>query len=133
MEGKPFFCLPGGPPSNEMAFLQLALPALLKMKGDHPFPFPLASARLAASVHGKTEWTDFIHARLEKRQNQLIVHPARLKSTLQSMARKEALIIIPEDREEIAAGEIIDIQLLAFHSFLEPIDGNHDIYPPANR
>jgi molybdopterin molybdotransferase len=133
LEGKPFFCLPGGPPSNEMAFLQLALPALLKMKGDQPFPFPLASARLEPAVHGRKEWTDFIHASLEKRQNQLIVHPARLKSTLQSMARKEALIIIPEDREEIEAGEIIDIQLLALHTFLEQINADHDIYSPADR
>lgn len=122
LDKKPFFCLPGGPSSNEMAFLQLALPALLKMKGDHPFTFPLTSARLAATVHGEKEWTDFIHARLEKRQNQLIVHPARLKSTLQSMAQKEALIIIPEDREKIAAGEIIDVQLLASHSSLEKIN-----------
>jgi molybdopterin biosynthesis enzyme len=29
------------------------------------------------------------------------------------MAQKEALIIIPEDREEIPAGEMIDIQLLS--------------------
>jgi molybdopterin molybdotransferase len=118
LAGKPFFCLPGGPPSNEMAFLQLALPALLKMKGDYPFPFPLASARLAAAVHGRKEWTDFIHARLEMRQNQLIVHPARLKSTLQSMAHKNALIIIPEEREEIAAGETIEIQVLSSDPFL---------------
>ena len=26
-EGKPVFCLPGGPPSNHIAFLELALPA----------------------------------------------------------------------------------------------------------
>jgi len=132
LENKPFFCLPGGPPSNEMAFLQLALPALLKMKGDHPFPLPLRSARLADTVCGRKEWTDFIHARLENRQNQLWVHPARLKSTLQSMARKDALIIIPEDREEIPAGETIDIQLLAFHSLLEPINANHAIDSPAD-
>jgi molybdopterin molybdotransferase len=110
---KPFFCLPGGPPSNEMAFLQLALPALLKMQGHPPFYFPLTTARLAADVYGKKEWTDFIHARLEKRKKQLWVHPARLKSALQSMATKEALIIIPEDREKIAAGETIEIQLLS--------------------
>jgi molybdopterin molybdotransferase len=110
---KPFFCLPGGPPSNEMAFLQLTLPALLKMQGHHPFPFPLVSARLAATVSGRKEWTDFIHARLEKRNHQLWVHPARIKSALQSMAAKEALIIIPEDREKIAAGETVDIQLLS--------------------
>jgi molybdopterin molybdotransferase len=113
LERKPFFCLPGGPPSNEMAFLQLALPALLKMKGDQPFPFPLTSARLAASVHGRKDWTDFIHACLETGPNQLMVHPARLKSALQSMAQKDAIIIVPEDRAEIAAGEIINIQLLS--------------------
>ena len=113
LEKKPFFCLPGGPPSNEMAFLQLALPALLKMQGHRSFFFPLTSARLATAVSGKKEWTDFIHARLEKRKNQLWVHPARLISALQSMAKKEALIIIPEDREKIDSGEKIEIQLLS--------------------
>lgn len=113
MNGKPFFCLPGGPPSNEMAFLQLGLPALLKMKGDQAAPFPVAPARLTASVHGKKDWTDFIHARLEKREGQLWVQPARLKSGLQSMARKEALIIVPEARSELSAGETVDIQILS--------------------
>ena len=110
--GKPFFCLPGGPPSNEMAFMQLALPALLKMKGDRSRAFPLTSARLATTVSGKKGWTDFVHARLETRNDELFVHPARLKSALQSMAQKEALIIIPEDCAEIAAGETVQIQLL---------------------
>ncbi|UCF91950.1 MAG: molybdopterin molybdotransferase MoeA [Desulfobacterales bacterium] len=112
LENKPFFVLPGGPPSNEMAFLQLALPALLKIKGDHPQVFPVITARLAETVHGDRHWTDFIHARLEKKENQLWVHPARLSSRLRSMARKEALIIIPEGCEELTAGEAIDVQLL---------------------
>ena len=112
LQNKPFFFLPGGPPSSEMAFLQLAIPALLKMTGDNPVLFPFASARLATAVNGKKTWTDFVHARLENREDQLWVHPARLKSGLQSMARKEALIIIPEDREEISAGETIKVQIL---------------------
>jgi len=112
LHNKPFFFLPGGPPSNEMAFLQLAIPALLKMTGGNPVLFPFASARLAAAVNGKKTWTDFVHARLENREDQLWVHPAKLKSGLQSMARKEALIIIPEDREEISAGETINVQIL---------------------
>jgi molybdopterin molybdotransferase len=112
LQNKPFFFLPGGPPSNEMAFLQLAIPALLKMTGDNPVLFPFASARLAKTVNGKKTWTDFVHARLENREDQLWVHPARLKSGLQSMARKEALIIIPEDREGILADETIDVQIL---------------------
>ncbi len=113
LNDKPFFCLPGGPPSNEMAFLQLGLPALLKMRGEPPVAFSTAQAILTQTVTGKKEWTDLIHARLEKREDQLFVHPARLKSALQSMAQKEALIIIPEDREEFPAGETIDIQLLS--------------------
>lgn len=112
LDKKPFFCLPGGPPSNEMAFLQLAVPALLKMKGDLAVFFPVATAVLSETVKGKYGWTDFVHARLEYRQNQLLVHPARLESSLQSMAQKEALIIIPEDREKIYAGETIESQLL---------------------
>ena len=112
LKQKPFFILPGGPPSNEMAFLQLALPAIMKMKGEIPFSFPLVRAQLAETVCGHKDWTQFIHARLEKEKNQLIVKPSKLQSRLISMARKEALIIIPEGWEKWIAGEIIDIQLL---------------------
>jgi molybdopterin molybdotransferase len=112
LEQKPFFILPGGPPSNEMAFLQLALPALMKMKGETAFSFPVVRAQLAETVRGHKDWTQFIHARLEKEKHALIVKPAKLKSRLISMARKDALIIIPEGWEEWIAGEIIEIQLL---------------------
>ena len=112
LEQKPFFILPGGPPSNEMAFLQLALPAIMKMKGQVDFSFPVVRAQLTESVRGHKDWTQFIHARLEKEKHQLVVKPAKLKSRLASMARKDALIIIPEGWEEWIAGEIIEIQLL---------------------
>jgi len=112
LKQKPFFILPGGPPSNEMAFLQLALPAIMKMKGEIPFSFPLVRAQLAEAVCGHKDWTQFIHARLEQEKNRLIVKPSKIRSRLISMARKEALIVIPEGREKWVAGEIIDIQLL---------------------
>jgi len=88
------------------------LPALVKMKGAGPKLFPMAAARLEDKVTGAHGWTEFIHARLKKKGGQLWVSPARLKSRLKSMAEKEALIIIPEDRDEIPAGETIHIQLL---------------------
>jgi molybdopterin molybdotransferase len=112
LEKKPFFILPGGPPSNEMAFLQLALPAIMKMKGEISFPFPKVQAQLSETVRGPKDWTQFMHAQLEKDKNQLIVKPAKLRSRLISMARKEALIVIPEGWEEWNAGETIEIQLL---------------------
>jgi molybdopterin molybdotransferase len=115
LEGRPFFVLPGGPPSNEMAFLQLCLPALMKMKGGSPVVFPTVSARLDNRVTGERGWTEFIHARLEPGPGGLGALPSRLRSRLKSMAEKEALIIIPEDRDEIPAGETIAVQLLRAH------------------
>jgi molybdopterin molybdotransferase len=112
LKQKPFFILPGGPPSNEMAFLQLALPAIMKMKGEINFSFPRVRAQLAETVYGHKDWTQFIHARLDRGKNQLIVKPCTIKSRLISMASKEAVIIIPEGWEKWVAGEIIDIQLL---------------------
>jgi molybdopterin biosynthesis enzyme len=64
-------------------------------------------------VTGELGWTEFIHARLEARDGELWVRPARLKSRLKSMVEKEALITIPEDRQQIAAGEKICVQLFA--------------------
>jgi molybdopterin molybdotransferase len=112
LDGRPFFVLPGGPPSNEMAFLQLCLPALMKMKGAASSVFPMVSARLSDRVTGERGWTEFIHTRLEKRPDAILAIPSRLQSRLKSMAEKEALIIIPEERDEIPAGETIGVQLL---------------------
>lgn len=112
LEGRPFFCLPGGPPSNEMAFLQLALPAILAMQGIRRLPFPTAQARLEEEVRGERSWTQFIHAGLSRKEDALLVRPKPLKSRLQSMARKEALIVIPEGRETLKKTEQITIQLM---------------------
>jgi molybdopterin molybdotransferase len=123
LEKKPFFCLPGGPPSSEMAFLQLALPGLLAMAGyGHP-PFLSVAARLTETVRGDEDWTQFVHARIELGRDAIMVHPAKQKSRLQSMARKDALIVIPEGCEALSGGEVIHIQLL---NLLSPCLG---IYP----
>lgn len=112
LAGKPFFILPGGPPSNEMAFLQLALPALVRMKGGRPPVFPPQRARLLEPVAGERGWTEFVHARVAEGPEGLGVRPARLASRLRSMAEKQALIVIPEEREALAAGETVAIQRL---------------------
>lgn len=57
--------------------------------------------------------SDFVHDCLTDREDQLVFHPARLKSGLQSIAHKQALIIISEDRDQIYAGETDRIHLPA--------------------
>lgn len=113
LENKPFFCLPGGPPSNEMAFLQIALPGILSMSGMSQMPFPLIPATLTADVRGIETWTQFVHASIEKNPNDdWQVRPLKQASRLQSMANKNAIIMLPEGYECLSAGASTIVQVL---------------------
>jgi molybdopterin molybdotransferase len=112
LKEKPLFVLPGGPPSNEMAFIQLALPALMKMSGRHSPAFPMVTAELAESVRGASDWTNLIHARVEHRPAGYRVYPLRMKSRLQSMALKNSLIIMAEGCSALEKGERVNVQVL---------------------
>ncbi len=112
LDRKPIFCLPGGPPSNEMAFLQIALPGLLKMAGKGSPPFKIRKARLSEAVKGDVTWTQFFQASLEKRENEWWAVPHRLKSRILSQALAQALIRVPEGVHRLDAGNRIEIQVL---------------------
>jgi len=114
---KPIFCLPGGPPSNHMAFLQLALPGLQKMAGWQHLGLPRTTARLLKSVQGQIDWTQFVHGRLESGQSELVFHPLTPKSRLQMMAQADAIVAISEGQAEIPAGTLIQAQVLKHHLF----------------
>jgi molybdopterin molybdotransferase len=109
---KPIFCLPGGPPSNHMAFLQFALPGLQALAGDAQPGLPTAVARMAQPVTGQVDWTQFIHGRLRKEDLGLVFEPLVESSRLQMMAQTEAIAMIPEGREALQANEDVLVQLL---------------------
>jgi molybdopterin molybdotransferase len=110
--GKPVFCLPGGPPSNYMAFLNLALPGLLKLGGRIRTSFPVVPAKLSREVRGQIDWTQFILGKIEEGQDCLIFHPAEMTSRLQMIAQAEAILTIPEGTDHIAARENVSVQML---------------------
>jgi molybdopterin molybdotransferase len=110
--GKPIFCLPGGPPSNHMAFLQLALPGLQKLCGWTNPGLPRAVACLLESVTGMRSWTQFIHGSLETNREGMIFRPIKLKSRLQMMALANSIAMIPEGVETIEEGTRISVQVL---------------------
>jgi molybdopterin molybdotransferase len=112
-QGKPVFCLPGGPPSNHMAFLQLALPGLHRLEGREQPGLPMQVARLAEPVRGQRDWTQFVHGRLEAGREGLVFLPMRMKSRLQEMAQAEAIVQIPEGVEQIPRGAVVPVQVLA--------------------
>ncbi len=112
LRGKTVFCLPGGPPSNEIAFLQIALPALFHLAGKPPIPFESKTATLTETIKGDENWTQFFQAKLVDNNGELFVELLKIKSRLQSQADADALIKIPEGVERLEKGERIQIQVL---------------------
>ncbi len=110
--GKAVFCLPGGPPSNQMAFLQLALPGLLKMGGHHEHHLPTLPVRLRTELHGQTEWTQFIYGSLSVNDERLEFEALSTVSRLQMMAHAEAIVAIPEGLDHLPAGSAQLAQIL---------------------
>jgi molybdopterin molybdotransferase len=112
-QGKPVFCLPGGPPSNHMAFLQLAFPALQRLEGREQLGLPLRLACLAEPVRGQRDWTQFVHGRLEPGSQGWRFYPLRMKSRLQEMAGAQGIVQLAEGTEQLDAGTMVPVQLLA--------------------
>ncbi|MFH1033550.1 MAG: molybdopterin molybdotransferase MoeA [Pseudomonadota bacterium] len=112
LEGKPVFCLPGGPPSNEMAFLQLALPGLLRLAG-HPDPgLAQRPALLSAELSGESDWTQFFHGRLEPGLPLPRFQPLPLAGRLKTLAGSQAIARLEQGQTRLAAGDQIVVQVL---------------------
>jgi molybdopterin molybdotransferase len=115
LKQKPLFILPGGPPSNLMGFLQIALPGLLKLAGHRHMGLPEVKVRLAAELTGRNiDWTQFIFGRLQPKENPPLFHSLKEKSRLRSMAEAQAVVAIPEGETRLLAGSVVSAQRLDF-------------------
>lgn len=113
LRDKPVFILPGGPTADLMAFLQIALPGLLRLAGHEQPGLPRLLMRLAGEIGGgPPQWTRFIFGVIENSSELPLFYPLQTRSRLRSMADAQALAAIPEGIDRIAAGTIIPAQLL---------------------
>ncbi len=121
---RPVFCLPGGPPSNYMAFLNLALPGLMRLAGYREPGLTQVSARLEQEVRGQVDWTQFIMGRLEHNDQALVFYPQEVSqrsntsrrlqnSRLLAMAEASGVLAIPEGASHIPAGIMVPVTQLA--------------------
>jgi molybdopterin molybdotransferase len=113
LQDKPVFILPGGPPSNLMGFLQIALPGLLKLAGHQRCALPTIKARLASQLTGRfADWTQFIYGTLKETADLPVFQALNGKSRLRSMAEAQAVVAIAEGETVLAAGSVTTAQLL---------------------
>ena len=110
---KPIFVLAGGPPSNLMGFLQIALPGLLTLSGHANPGLPRITARLASKISGgESDWTDFFFGTLEWKGGLPDFYPMIKRSRLCSLAEATAVASITEGQESLPMGSIISVQWL---------------------
>jgi len=128
LDQKPVFVLAGGPPSNLMGFLQIALPGLLALSGHVNPGLPRINARLASELReSELDWTDFFFGTLEFNDGLPIFYPMKKRSRLSSIATATAVASIPEGQDYLLEGSEIYVQLLS----LGPAMGQNNKKPQS--
>jgi len=113
LRDKPVFLLPGGPPSNLTAFLQIALPGLLKLGGHGNPSLPRAMVKLDSQLTCRQiDWTEFVYGALTDGDPHPLFTPLQMSSRLKAIALAEGVIAIEEGVESLPAGAIVSAQLL---------------------
>lgn len=109
---KPVFCLPGGPPSNEMAFLMIALPAILAMAGSGKPAFPELWGRIARPLTGERDWTQFVHCDVKRSGYEFLLRALDMTRRISGMGRTRAIVKIPETVDRIESGAIVSFSAI---------------------
>ncbi len=113
LHGKPIFCLPGGPPSNYMAFINLALPGLMRLGGYRDPGLPEVTVQLAEDVQGDIDWTQFVQGRFEQGDGSTRFRPLPATARLKMLAAAEGVLVIPEGVDHYKAGDMLRVRILA--------------------
>jgi molybdopterin molybdotransferase len=109
-EGKPVLGVPGNPISAMIAFEVLIAPCLRKMLGDpQPHPQPVV-ARLRHPYHRRPGRVEIARAVATREGDEIIValHELQGSGSLPSFVGVNALVILPADQAELAAGEQVE-------------------------
>lgn len=107
----PFFGLPGNPVSVMVTFEVFVSPVLDAISGATPKRLPACHARLRSAFKTKPGLTRFLPATLTGSLYDAEVEPVRWQGSgdLLASAKANCYLVIPPDRELIAAGEIVSV------------------------
>ena len=110
----PVFGLPGNPVSAFVSFEVFVRPALRRMLGAEPVHRPQVPAVLTRPVRAPEGKRGFPRARLEWRDGTATVTPVGGAGShlVAGLAAANALVVVPEEVTEVAAGERVTVMLL---------------------
>jgi molybdopterin molybdotransferase len=117
----PHLGLPGNPVSSMVTFELFARPAIFKMMGKKNFAKPAVEATLEEPIANTDGRRVFIRTVVEKRGGKFY---ARLtgpqgSGILTSMSLANGLVVVPEDKAEVKAGEVVNVMMLDWNEEVE--------------
>ncbi|MCL0057931.1 molybdopterin molybdotransferase MoeA, partial [Dehalococcoidales bacterium] len=110
----PLLGLPGYPVSAMITFELFARPAMLKMMGKKNLAKPMVEAVIKNPIVNKGGRRIFARAIVEKRGGQYFAQLTgpQQSGILTSMALANGLVVVPEDKAEVAEGEVVKVMML---------------------
>lgn len=102
------FNLPGGPPSNHVALLLLALSGVRRLMGFPNCYPPKRKVLVTADLIGQEDWTQLVYCNVHSENGMLNAVPLRQMGRLKAMATANALIEIPEGCALIKKGSLAE-------------------------
>jgi molybdopterin molybdotransferase len=107
----PVFGLPGNPVSAVVTFEVLVKPVLRAMQGRRDVYNETVQARLRAPVESKMGLTQFMRVRLSQEGNVLMAELTGPQGSgiLSSVAHADGLMIVPEEVDELFAGDVVNV------------------------
>jgi molybdopterin molybdotransferase len=108
---KIIFGLPGNPVSVAVSFHLFARPALLKMQGAIDIHLPRMIVYAARPLKGAPPRRSHQPARLTIRDGRAEAEPLKWSgsSDLVAFMRADCLIVVPEDRQSLNEGELVEV------------------------
>lgn len=113
-DSTPVFGLPGNPVSALVSFETFVRPALRKMLGAEPYERPRVRAVTSTELTSPRGKRSFLRVSLGVAQGAYVVTPVSGTGShlLAGMSRANALAVVPEDVERIAAGDSVEVLVL---------------------
>ena len=112
------FNLPGGPQSNHVALLLLALPGVRRLMGFENFLPPKRKVFVTEELTGQEDWTQFVYSSAKYDNGLLFAVPLCKRGRLEAMARANALIEISEGCAMIKKGALAEAWFFSERSML---------------
>ncbi len=100
------FNLPGGPPSNHVALLLLALSGVRRLMGFLDCLPRKKQVFVSEELVGQTDWTQLVYSRVHSAGGSLHAVPLRNLTRFAAMAKANALIELPEGCAVIKKGSL---------------------------